>query len=128
MKEIKFRAWDKYLKRMIFNFDTEEIYFSSPNGNLTIGTYDSNEDYYELEIMQFTGLKENHNGKEIWEGDIITNRDGTWEIKYVEEFASFQMVNGREIQDINMCNRTNKVIGNIYESPGLIKENPELKK
>lgn len=64
MREIKFRVWDKEKQIMLHGFPFD-ITFELQN-----------EPYV---AMQYTGLKDK-NGKEIYEGDIITK------IHYVEEY------------------------------------------
>lgn len=61
MREIKFRAWDK---------EKNEITTTICIGGLHI-PYNSNPNNYIL--MQYTGLKDK-NGKEIYEGDIVTGQ------------------------------------------------------
>lgn len=109
MREIKFRAWNKgYNDGKISDIFTlkklQEKGIGYPVGNK------------DIKIMQYTGLKDKNN-KEIYEGDIITNRDGIWEVKFIEEFASFKTINKNGVQRLDMCNRTNEVIGNIYKNP-----------
>ena len=99
-REIKFRAWNKSLKRMGDKFSLPEI--------------TSKFRWDILEVMQYTGLRDK-SGVEIYEGDIvisklfrnetpfsITLEDCFWQI---EEFC---------------CN------GDVYEVIGNIHENPEL--
>lgn len=58
MREIKFRAWDKYKKMMVAPYDGDFIKWHAPSNW---------RDCYE--VMQFTGLLDK-NGKEIYEGDV----------------------------------------------------------
>lgn len=113
MKEnriIKFRAWDKDLKKMYYDV-LHNIGF---NGI----------------VMQYTGLKDK-NGKEIYEGDIVrlfgtekpcsvVFQDGMFVVKapyHKEEWFDLNMFEHDE-RVITLY----EVIGNIYENPELLKE------
>lgn len=122
-RELKFRAWDDLDKEMYYEFEqsyTDYVVniFSDEEGNLLCGLlYDKGK--RELELMQFTGLKDK-NGKEIYEGDIIQNnalkeQDKTWVIEFDRGcFGSHKMALRAMI---NM-----EIIGNIYENPELLEQ------
>ncbi|RIJ64109.1 YopX family protein [Rummeliibacillus sp. POC4] len=69
MREIKFRAWEKDLKVMVYNNELcgHIGYNCNPVRALNIIL---NEDDYGYEFMQYTGLKDK-NGREIYEGDVL---------------------------------------------------------
>jgi len=76
-------------------------------------------------LMQYTGLKD-ENGKEIYEGDLVTNLSRNHNQphpivfsmgKFLAEYGGLQYDFGNEI-DIERI----EVIGNIYENPELVKE------
>jgi len=62
MREIKFRAWNKITKNMLYKIAI------SPEGKIMFHYQPD----YDFELMQFTGLLDSK-GKEIWEGDIFKN-------------------------------------------------------
>jgi len=119
MREIKFRAWDK--KGQIGMIE-----------NLRLDVVLEDERYV---IMQFTGLKDK-NGKEIYEGDIVSHR-GEFEEEekigviewfggedsaefYVRQIKAKDEFGFYEMQGKNFCWDELEIIGNIYENPELL--------
>lgn len=114
-REIKFRAWDKINKEMI-HFSL----FERPTA-----CYGKN-----CEIMQYTGLKDK-NGKEIYEGDVMTvnmsnppQKDKNQPV--VVEWSGVDLryvIVTQYAGDFPLGNYTSSVceiIGNIYENPELL--------
>ena len=126
MREIRFRAWNKDKKEMVFSSSDKAISFL---GELIecVGSNDSGDQwdlmfskYYE--IMQFTGLLDK-NGKEIFEGDIVRHENGV--VLGVVEFhaPSFVMT----VDNMDSFSTFNpyptfqlEVIGDIYSNPELL--------
>ena len=126
---IKFRAWRKGAMTYEHSFNINiagQIYFLDETGE-----WQMDEDN-EVTIMQFTGLPDK-NGKEIWEGDIVT---AAWMhhgkpgapfrayILYNEHIGSFRIgydsLGGGSQDEIYFRHQV-EVIGNIYENPELLK-------
>jgi uncharacterized phage protein (TIGR01671 family) len=119
MREIKFRGWGKIDKKMHFidKLEWEE------GDLLWVGSYINNfelDQMGDIVLMQYTGLKDK-NGKEIYEGDILTSRImiacnlffnnlGIVDLPLQEQWAGLSTELEKE-----------KVIGNIYENPELLK-------
>ena len=130
MREIKFRAWDKKIQQFI---DAKEIVI---NDGKVFRNWEDYEDYIPddgtIELVWFTGLKDK-NGVEIYEGDII-GIDGFW--SYCIDFhdGAFRKIPCNQAQKLNWpWNPLEKVtievhgwkvVGNRYENPELLKEEP----
>jgi len=83
------------------------------------------DDWAIEQLMQFTGLTDK-NGKEIYEGDIIKIEwdicEATTEIiTYDSEFCYWKYGNN-PICEISENRKSIDVIGNIYETPNLLKQ------
>ncbi len=119
-REIKFRVWDKDLKRIRYlNTEHDFIRFDS----LGQGYYENMQTglgEWFSDLMQYTGLKDK-NGKEIYEGDIclVTILPENYKEKMVTVWCNDR--NGFRFQDEdgevwNVNDTEIEVIGNIYES------------
>jgi uncharacterized phage protein (TIGR01671 family) len=125
MREIRFRAWDKKLKKMfddffIYSDGHWQVFSNNDWGKNGLWEHSIGEEgeEYDLELMEFTGLLDRQ-GKEIWEGDIL-------------EYYSSLIPKGsnpivRQVVTWNECHwegirnwKTSEVIGNLYENPDLL--------
>jgi uncharacterized phage protein (TIGR01671 family) len=129
MRDIEFRAWNPYNKKMYYGVERaahmncgdwfEDCHgFSSIIDRVEVGfDFDTNRPTYkQCEIMQYTGLKDK-NGKKIFEGDVLKNiiydscngrlKEEISKVEYEENY--FLMPACGEIE----------IIGNIYENPEL---------
>ena len=110
MRDIKFRAWSKEKKEMIYFgiYDTDEGYLIQKQIFLDC-----------LPIMQYTGLHDRR-GKDIYFGDIVTSPiTGNHKMVVNEVWVAHKII------DIDKCNDTISgvlIIGNIYESPEVLHE------
>lgn len=104
MRTIKFRIFDSEIKKYI-DISASAIMLDELN-NLKPN----------LKIEQFTGLHDK-NGKEIYEGDIVTDGVGKYKIIYDLKLAGYQPYCIFRDEPENYC----EVIGNIYENPDLVK-------
>ena len=117
-RQIKFRAWDKRTNQM---FLVREMFWLV--GGLQVDDGATTQRGFapkDFDVMQYTGLKDK-NGKEIYEGDIVTliDNSGQWgeedclttTVKWSESGLNW---------NVYPCHNLKKywrVIGNIYENP-----------
>lgn len=152
MKLIKFRAWDKIKKVMLYDVqDTYDDYHADNFYQILneripdeIGCWDEDSEH-RYEVMQFTGLYDK-NGKEIYEGDILRGFTYPYlsddhynylaEVVWFDNCAAFGIVTHKakdsKVSGISDGNTDYmvfwnpddwEVIGNIYENPELLGEN-----
>jgi uncharacterized phage protein (TIGR01671 family) len=142
-REIKFRAWNKFVKKMIyfnnphFNVEYRLFCFDSTDRdevgyqNDLPGSYgmvkdDSSmtsyptdtEELIDWEVMQYTGLKDK-NWKEIYEGDIV--RDIYTKLNEVVEYSNGSYGPFWDGTDGYIPPDIFEVVGNIYENKELLK-------
>ena len=142
MREIKFRVYlDKmYYQNEYVEYNTNLIGIDFLNKTVTFAAYTDGEEVDNLEkysfdensilykkdlkIMQYTELKDEY-GDEIYEGDIVTLHNSRYKVIFNSEEARFVLKDLFFEMDIPFTNKNNErmeIVGNIYESPELIKE------
>ena len=135
MREIKFRGFNRKNNVWLYGFYLQNrgAHFVCPDEWATGKTWED----YEIDpdtLGQYTGLKDK-NGKEIYDGDILTNERGDilHVVAYSEEEAGFVGIisslkekSGKPFTTgLNqpwLTNKEKKVIGNIHDNPELLKE------
>lgn len=118
----KFRAWLKEENKMIEPSDILSISFKlcEMTPNYLYGFEKEKYDFYDLELMQSTGLKDKNN-KEIFEGDIVLVLDSPYTVFYDNERGSYRLKPHDDRWNVDyMSNFSHsgnfEVVGNIYEN------------
>ena len=124
MREIKFRVFDKISKELYYI----DYYFFEENHIQYVHELERS-DYI---LMQFTGLTDK-NGKEIYEGDILSNKwkiqvyqngEGTFMVKFGNNPKGNKPMSLKKYlisrEKAGTSERDNNLIGNIYENPELL--------
>ena len=124
MSELKYRAWDKIEKVMVFEF-----FISSTGDVLTKAPKRFNHSNHEikerdyLDVMQYTGIKDT-DGVEVYEGDVIDRLHD--KLGYVVfSGCSFcrRVLTPKGARDYHLSAEDStliKIIGNIHENPELL--------
>lgn len=133
MRELKFRAWYKSGKKMIYNIQNE-FEERIELGMDCFSDYLKNDDFI---VEQYTGLHDK-NGKEIYEGDILKWKcyreiveGGVEEIEIIEKIAKVYWEEGdasfvvghwlRQLgRLVNEDKNEAEIIGNIHDNSELL--------
>jgi len=131
MREIKFRCYNKKTKDWIW--DKTPFYLIGETTMFDLLGQFSIQDYNDLELVQYTGLKDSK-GVEIYEGDIlatdteIKHNFPTRFIKWDDDRVGFcfygSLNSTTEMSGHALCKGNMNIfdiIGNIYENPNLLK-------
>lgn len=134
MREIKFRGkakstLEELTQSEIYN-KNGWVFGSYIDGRIINGVLESTEEYIAIEtwcpiipetLGQYTGLKDSK-GKEIYEGDIISNGREIAEVKFYEGCFMAQIEEGYAEAVFDYCIPFDDscVVGNIYENPELL--------
>lgn len=130
---MKFRAWDN-MKLEWFDRDTGELYIELDD-NINFGWNGEIMDDYtgRIILMQSTDFRD-INGIEIYEGDIVTNNQDTYLVRFGEftDSDDYQypalLQTGFYLADIHnnetypFYSTEYKIVGNMYENKELLED------
>jgi uncharacterized phage protein (TIGR01671 family) len=126
-REIKFRAWVPAEVNAAIGYMQDNPPMWYTDGEYINDTFSDGRIY-----MQFTGLLD-RNGTEVYESDVISYLDDSG-FKHTEEavwsqrlvgFAPFaEQQDGDDMSTFFIRDDTVEVLGNRYEHPNLLQENP----
>lgn len=115
--KVKFRAWDKNHKEMIYISD---FYWFEEEG---VHDSDGMGHYTNYELMLSTNECDKNN-KEIYDGDIISHivngKRLVGKVDYADGSFGVRIVDGGAQFLCFFVDNTCEVIGNIYENPNLL--------
>ena len=129
----RYRAWDKIHKTMYEVDDIMSIDFGKSKISVKTLFFEQTNryDFDDIVLMQSTGLRDK-NGKEIFEGDIVSDGHTTGDIKN-HPTLGFYMIDDNGVErwfsddstiedfeeDVETAARILEIIGNIYTNPEL---------
>ena len=127
MREIKFRGIDIYTRKFVYGNLIDNGVENNPTFFILTqdkSTYDELDDVFRESIGQFTGLKDK-NGKEIYEGDIVSlDKKEHYIIKFEHGcFVGNPVKSNSSLYSFTILNRNYlqyEVIGNIHQNPELL--------
>ena len=128
MRALEFRAWWKDTKRFL---DCDEWYMTCSGAKyLHYAVMPYKDDNFIIE--QYTGIKDK-NGKEIYEGDIVSEEfeyggektKTIWQVRWCDDECAFELhyVSGFKVDDCSLVaddEEDYEVIGNIHENKELL--------
>ena len=120
MRELKFRAWDKDC-RWFEHFEIGE-------NDDCYGIFRATANKFGSAIEQYTGLKDK-NGKEIYEGDIVSDQNGKLaKVFYDEGYSAYRLKwLDPPIADFLYWFDVDRVVGNIHENEDTREAEPLIK-
>ena len=117
MRDIKFRAWDKFGETMITS--DELLVANSPYLKHSLI------DTKKLKLMQFTGFQD-RNGVEIYEGDLIEKDDDKFVrcgvVSFIHGCWMVASKSGERYFNLHWYLSQAEVIGNIHQHPELLEQ------
>ena len=124
MKNFKMKAWLKKENKMVniigIDFSYEYIKYTEDN-NLFNENYKTAE-FKNIELLQFTGLKDN-GGQELYEADVIKFNDGIDDIygliSYDDEDGTYRVSYENITEHLSEREGDFEIVGNIFENPDL---------
>ena len=121
-----YKAWHQERKQMSWEFglNPTKITFDDQNDELACEDIDFDEHYWEMTILQSTGVPDK-NGKQAFNGDLIMSNTYGYpmEIRWDEENACFYCYDHKGSEDDHLSMqevRVSEIIGNINSNPEML--------
>lgn len=116
-REFRFRCWSELRKEMSNPFDLFDISWDDDRDGHFINN-DFNDyfgvGYLKEVFMQFTGIKDTE-GKEIYEGDILTNGTNNYECIFWKGSFVAKLIGSKKKNQGYLALEILRIIGNKYQ-------------